>query len=352
MTENLNLKKFVIVSSHDPNGVTIILNILLELGIRIERDFGASIWEENNHGNFILKPNQSDLRKWLPALTKYQNFDFDDRYVVYWSHCHSFEYSENDIRIILMVRDPRDALFSSNRRYRPDLKFKTYLMSLDPLLFQNRIKSWKIFYENWLTKKDFLLKFEEVKLDGIHQINNLLDFMQIKKTRAAIIEAIGESTFKKAQEVESHLRILGEIDSYKVNFAGQVNEWLGAKERLTESNLIRNSLIGILRYLKYETVDKNSYTQDDFLQKNFDVCDYEATIKALKIDLNNLWTLKNLRLNLKNAGRSYVDHKNKETYLERLIQITEISCQEEFNWRGRFIYKLTKIIVKKNQIQN
>ena len=300
----------------DPNGVTLILNALLHLGIRIERDInGPSIWKEFDNSNFLLKEEQFELIRWLPSLHPETEYQFAKQCVVYWSHENPqqlFSRAEtSDFEVIVLARDPRDGLYSSNRRYRPDLSFKEFLNTLDPKLLVNRIDAWKYFYSSWMILNPSLtLTYEALKESPGDELNKFFNLLGIQFDLREIREALEASTFKKAQKRESDLVDAGLASQNKVNLRGKVNEHLENKENYSEYREIAIKLLELFRliqgYKRNPIGSINNSTKSSSLITQGVIFLEQEHIS----NLVSLLSIKKLYSNFLNSRKSQVDHES------------------------------------------
>ena len=263
------MKNFCFVSSSDPNGVTFALNILLELGLRIEVSQDFSLWSETREG-FVFDPTHHlELPKWLPALEPGRHFRFIPDKTVYWQHSYPFNYTGVSQNVVLFVRDPRDALYSSRRRNYPDLEFGDYLESADLEVCLTRVKALQLFYRGWYDLGVARVqRFEDLKFQPLAEIRNLVKMMDVDCSDIDIMSAVNLSTSEKAELGEKKFQALTNLQGRKVNFGGQPLEWKSDGMRKGISQAILQTLqteCEIFKYTDYsvgEEIVGTSLSQD------------------------------------------------------------------------------------------
>lgn len=311
-------RRFLLVSSYDPNGVAIILNTLLDLGVRIERNLHKSIWAPQPDGTFILLTDEAELVQWLPSLDPFKNYSFYPDIVCNWTHALPSQISHINLVKVILVRDPRDALFSSSKRYRPDLNFSEYLKTLDPHTLLPRIQAWKYFYLSWMEQNpDLLLTFESIKCQPITELVKMLRLLGIPINVGAIHQAIESSLVSGAR-----LQALGEksngSNSIRAIRSGMPNEYLKNVEHSAVYSEIEQKLLptyqDLVRCWNYRSKATKSPTFDDG-HKVLDGSNFESFDTRYFL---SLLSYRNLVSNHKNSSRSLVDHHSFVGFLFQL----------------------------------
>lgn len=214
------MNKIYFASPIVPSGVSWLVNCFLELGI----NHGGHEWWDYRNGKYYLKKEKESYKKWLPALNRYESFDFRDDLEVNYIHDWPLKKYET-YPIIFFVRDPRDALFSAYKRYNDEITFHEYTQCLDNATDVSTIDSWSLFTKCWLThKKVKVARFEDYRSDAKKLLGDILDFLNIEVDNRLIEKAVEESTFEKAAYYE---RLYNQIHGDKtiINRSGKVGSW-------------------------------------------------------------------------------------------------------------------------------
>lgn len=107
-------------------------------------------------------------------------------------------------KVILLVRDPRDAIVSRYHQHKSSLGFD----SLDQYVCEGPdLAAYIQFYNDWKTygdqAKDLLIvRYEDMKADTYPQIVHIFDFLNIPITPAEIHQAIDYASFQNMRKME------------------------------------------------------------------------------------------------------------------------------------------------------
>jgi len=212
------MKEFQIVSSKFPNGVTYLLNILLELGIKIWRDGPPAFWHQLPDGGWKIDPSQIELERHLPSLKFDSTYYFKNDVEVKW--CHDWPNDDNySIPTILVVRNGKDAIYSDFKRQNLDISFNEFLSSplnssADGFQFIHNKwnlpppEIWALYNLVWMDicKKNgwVVIRFEDLKKDPLTEICKILSFLDLNYSNSEIERAIFLSSFERAYEEEKN----------------------------------------------------------------------------------------------------------------------------------------------------
>ncbi|NKC13525.1 MAG: methyltransferase domain-containing protein [Gammaproteobacteria bacterium] len=241
------MAKALIASPRSPNGVTLVLNALLELGVRVFRTDRGPFWQDVDDTSVVTDHEYTDLLKHLPVFGRTREFWFKEDIAVEWSHRTQLD-DLHEHHVILMTRDPRDALYSWWRRMK-NAGFNAYGIVEAPAPFieyiqrgseylpghegLDRIDDHVLYYRTVLEHADqfksfSVLRFEDVKSQPMASMLSVLAQLQLKRPLQAVREAIAASDVSVARKVEAMagtVPAIAAVNSHQVNFKGQAYEW-------------------------------------------------------------------------------------------------------------------------------
>jgi len=146
---------------------------------------------------------------------------------------------------VLLVRDPRDAIYSSYRYFRGFSRFwwpdsdkgqGTFGEYLDGLGVNDEppIEGWVDFYRAWhatlpTLPRHAILRFEDLKTDPVAVVATLLRSFGVPKPEASINRAVERSSFEHMRAHEERI-VAGQADASAAGQSmlmrrGKVNEW-------------------------------------------------------------------------------------------------------------------------------
>ncbi len=217
-------RRVYLPSPREPSGATWLINCLLELGIRTFRYSPDGMWRRVK-GRWLLNPHERLLRKWLPALSDHDRFDFRDDIEVQWMH-EWWSEKYTDSQIIYFVRDPRDSLFSRYKREAPQLSFAEFAAFPDVRTLLDKVVNWKLFNEGWLSHPRLtVVRFEDYKADAGRTLRKVLNTMGLEYAPADIDRAVRNSTYDRAAAAERAYRAEHPEDTQIINRSGLPMEW-------------------------------------------------------------------------------------------------------------------------------
>jgi hypothetical protein len=217
-------RRIYLPSPREPSGATWLINCLLELGVRTFRYSPGGMWRREK-GRWLLNPHERVLRKWLPALSDHDSFDFRDDVEVQWMHeWRSKTYT--DSQVVYFVRDPRDALFSRYKREAPQLSFAEFAAFPDVRTLLDKVVNWKLFNEGWLSHPRLtVVRFEDYKADAGRTLRQVLHAMGLEYGPSDIDRAVRTSTYDRAAAAERAYRTEHPEDTQIINRSGLPMEW-------------------------------------------------------------------------------------------------------------------------------
>ncbi|MGB3297256.1 MAG: sulfotransferase domain-containing protein [Phormidesmis sp.] len=154
---------------------------------------GSNILEDVNlHDLFSFSERLPTLPSIKPMHEKYRQFG--NRYL--------------QQKVILLVRDPRDAIVSRYHQHKDELNKKLGVNSLDEYVCQgDDLAAYIQFYNDWQTHrhsaKDLLVvRYEDMKSNTFESIQRAANFLELSLTPAEISEAIDYASFQNMRKME------------------------------------------------------------------------------------------------------------------------------------------------------
>jgi len=164
-----------------------------------------------------------------------------------------------NLKIILLVRDPRDVLvshyFSRTKREQNLFGKKTYKKSISKFIFEKKgsfetiLQFYNIWEQNKTVPKDFLMvKYENLHNNPQRELKKIIQFTGLKVNEELIANAVEFASFSNMRKIEtenptksvalkptdindinSYKTRKGKIGDYKNNFSAQEIEYLNKK---------------------------------------------------------------------------------------------------------------------------
>jgi hypothetical protein len=257
-------KRILFASPVEPSGGSWLLNCFLELGIKIgHKPFVDNVWRGSTpplpadhiwiraDGRHVLNPKAAMLVKFLPSLGRQQSFAFRDDVEI--DYVQDFASRQPDGRpVILIVRDPRDAIYSMYRRQAPQLTFAEFCRFPNPLTLLDSAAHWALFVGAWLDQPDVhIVRFEDYKRDAEATLRRVLERFDLGGSDEAIRAALDQSSFDKARAAEAAFRARFPGDPQLVNRAGKVGDGSDRPEVQALLPEIERATAPLLRRLGY-----------------------------------------------------------------------------------------------------
>lgn len=223
-----------LVSPWAPSGVAWLLNALLELGVPIFRDVTRPTWLASG-SRFRLSPHEDDLKRHLPSLSSDDGFAFRTELRVRWSHEWPIGTNQS-APIILLVRDPADALVSLHRRFHEGLPIGRFLTEPSKPMYAPadflpglaRADEWALFVMLWqqtMADRVLLIRFEELKTEPLRELRRIARHLGLDATDRDLVWAAEQSSFERARAAED--RFIAErptMNKYRANHSGKLGE--------------------------------------------------------------------------------------------------------------------------------
>ena len=224
-----------LASAELPCGASWIANVLLELGVPIFNPWGADTraeWQALGGRRFRYQRADAGWTRLLPGLRHGREFCFRADPVPRLGHHWPGLYPA--LPTLLIVRDPRDALYSAWRRERalgalgPEVEFPQFLH----LPFRHWPLSWSAYLalhtaawaRQWQRQSGLLLRFEDCKRDPCGQASRVLHWLGISASDHAIRAAVETSAHREVQRAEAKLLATG-VAPVALLAGGIAEEW-------------------------------------------------------------------------------------------------------------------------------
>ncbi len=220
------------------------------------------MWVAKDGGRVALNPKAGVLMKFLPALVRRPDFLFRDDISV--EYVQDFPPRPADERLqVLVVRDPRDAIYSSYRRSAPALTFAEYLHFPNPVTLLGRSAHWALFVAAWMSLPDIhVVRFEDYKRDAEATLRAALAALGVTYTDREVADAVRRSSFERARDAERAMAGKFPNDRQVANRAGKVGEGREQPEIQASIADIEAATATVLRALGYAA--QAPERQDDF----------------------------------------------------------------------------------------
>lgn len=255
-----------VVSAELPCGASWLASTLLECGYPVWNPWNVDMsLEWKHHGGTAYEyfyPGDPWSRV-LPSLVSGRRFDFCGDLVARFSHVTPGQWPLSP-RLVLCVRDPRDALYSAWRRVQksqPDAPpFIDWVQQLDltwqvprTAAYLLHLVTWKRYAELHHTPT-LVIRFEDVKANARAEFRRLQDFVPgtlDSLTEAHIERALGRSTFDAVKSVEDQMLADGTF-AERINNAGVPYEYRSHFDAAMHV-AIGGGGSAIYRWLRYDT---------------------------------------------------------------------------------------------------
>ncbi len=224
-----------IVSPELPCGAAWIGNLLLELDIPIWHPWGADMreeWRWLGSNRFRHERADEGWSRLLSALVHAREFEFRAAPVPRLGHHWPGHFPR--LPAILVVRDPRDALYSAWRREQAlnSLDASVDFISFLTSKFRHAPATWASYFAvhvyHWQAQiakaGGLVLRFEDFKRDPLAQAIRVLQFLQIEVCSTRLLAALDASTHARLVHAERRLLAAGVVPSALLG-GGVVDEW-------------------------------------------------------------------------------------------------------------------------------
>jgi hypothetical protein len=228
-----------VVSPQFPCGAAWLANALIEVGVLPTDLWGfdtAAEWEHGSDGNSRYVAADMPWRQTLASLVPGRSFRRDSSVDVRFSHLFPWQLPAST-RVVLVVRDPRDALHSEWQRHRRNVDpacdadlpaFLSQPFHGGPISFADLL--W-LHLRCWLQVREespadvHLIRFEGWKADGLPALRSVARWIGIERSDAELAQACAASDVRHLQRIEAQLAAAQE-PSRQFNRRGMPQEWL------------------------------------------------------------------------------------------------------------------------------
>lgn len=234
----------VVVVGYPGSGSALVANALLELGFDYLDLYTEMLTED---GGSVPVPGLTVYRNRLRAMAERdragQRPAGGDRLRFAKDSLFPQEHADLDLAgVVLLVRDPRDAVHSSYQWFRG---FSPIFMADAPKAQDSfaefldgvgigeepPIPQWAAFYGAWLEalpdfRASIVIRFEDLKADTVGSMTRLLETFGVQMDRSRIEEAVRRSDFAAMREHEDREAAgLAGGGEARINRRGKVGEW-------------------------------------------------------------------------------------------------------------------------------
>jgi hypothetical protein len=223
-----------VISPQFPCGAAWLANALLELGVFLPDLWGfdtAAEWRHDADGSACYVATHGPWQQTLASLQPGRRFMFRRQPQARFSHAFPWQHAAG-VPMILVVRDPRDAIHSEWQRHRRNRGLQESLPQFATRPFEggpigNLDLLW-LHLSCWLyadpSPPPLLLRFEDFKRDPLGQLQRVCDWLGLDADHAAQKRAASASDVSRLQRVEADL--LREDESARqFNRRGMPYEW-------------------------------------------------------------------------------------------------------------------------------
>jgi hypothetical protein len=228
----------VIIASYGGSGQAFLANLLLELGFNYVDPYTEKLHVD---GSTSIPPEHVEYRQRLEVRRSGGGVRPWPRFVK--THLFPGYFVKTPVlqAVWLLVRDPRDALYSWYRWRRDfaqedwdevDGSFPTFLEQPDKSGYRPT-DDWASFYTEWMTyatergSAPHIVRFEDLKQDSLRTLSASLATVQLAIDEAEVKRALDNSSFEsmRAREDRAAARLSRLESSGRVMRAGKVGGW-------------------------------------------------------------------------------------------------------------------------------
>lgn len=111
-------------------------------------------------------------------------------------------------KVILLVRDPRDAIVSRYHQHKAEIDHELGCTTLDEYVREgSELSNYIQFYNDWQIHQAsaqavLILRYEDMKVNTFKSVQKILDFLQLPIQPATLREAIDYASFKNMRKIE------------------------------------------------------------------------------------------------------------------------------------------------------
>ena len=254
-----------VVSAELPCGASWLASTLLECDCPIWNPWNVDMsleWKHHDGTTYEYFYPGDPWSRVLPALVSGRRFDFRTDLVARFSHATPGQWPLSP-RLVLFVRDPRDALFSAWRRTQKSQadvpSFVDWVQQSDATWRVPRTAAYLLHLATWKRYAELhntpylVIRFEDVKANARAEFRRLQDFLPgslDSLTEVQIERALDRSTFDTVKSVEDKMLSDGTF-TQRINNAGLPYEYRNHFDAPMHE-AIGGGGAAIYRWLRYE----------------------------------------------------------------------------------------------------
>ncbi|ANZ39677.1 hypothetical protein BBK82_30175 [Lentzea guizhouensis] len=224
----------VVVAAYSGSGAALLSNILVELGHTFIDPYLDEIGEDGR----LRGPSDEELRRYRDRIAHTTGSGGRRFFKNHLPPDHFPDIATQTV--VLLVRDPRDALHSSYRFFQGFADTLLSYLTIDDVSFLEflddkgavgeppvTIDGWVDFYRAWAeaaqrTSCSAVVRFEELKTSPVAAVTRLLETLGLDTGRAAVERAVERSSFEK---MRAHEEKVAGGSTAMIMRRGQVDEW-------------------------------------------------------------------------------------------------------------------------------
>lgn len=237
----MRTSEFFVTSAPVACGGVWLVNALIKLGFKgTSLFYKTDNWVEARPGYWQVGSRaKAHMESHLPALLEQEEFIFRKDLEFFWEHRISYPANPH-CPVIVVVRDPRDAIFSLHRRWKKngwiEMEFDEYLTRpsewpdhFPSMFFMNPVKTYLFYHLIWLKSAQFrpvhFVKFEDLKESPLSALKGILEFLGAKDIGPDRIEAAIESSSLERHRALQQTKGITEGEIKGALHKGEVFEW-------------------------------------------------------------------------------------------------------------------------------
>ena len=234
-------RTFEVVSPEFPCGSAWLANCLFELGVPSWHLWGFDTrqeWTSCGEGRYRYSDSNMPWRQTLASLQPGREFSFEGALGARFSHQLPWEIAPAR-QIVLIVRDPRDALYSEWQRHKRNFGLPTQMqlpeflgtsffggpISMADMLWLH-LKSW-LSYRAAMPRRVLLLRFEDWKRTPAAELRRVCKWIGLDRDDDALERAADASDVRRLQSIEKGIAA-SSSNARQFNRRGEPNEWRSA----------------------------------------------------------------------------------------------------------------------------
>ncbi|HUQ60614.1 sulfotransferase domain-containing protein [Lentzea sp.] len=230
----------VIVAAYPASGAALLGNVLMELG----HSFVDPHLDEIQEDGRLREPGDEELRRYRSRIAGKSTPGQVGGRRFFKNHLHPDHFRNLATEaVVLLVRDPRDALYSSYRFFQGFAPTVLSYLAIDEVSFLEfleekgtvsepaiTVDGWVDFYRAWAERaerapRSAVVRFEELKTSPADAMTRLLETLGLIADRAAVERAVERSSFERMRAHEEEVAGDTGENPPMIMRRGQVGEW-------------------------------------------------------------------------------------------------------------------------------